>query len=356
MVRRLCDRRAGLGGDGVLRVVRSVHVPDAPAVLGEALDRCEWFMDHRNADGSHAEMCGNGIRLFLHVLVTEGLLDRSHLRGRRPGRHPWRPAPRRRHPRRRLLGRHGPGPAVRRGEGPALGPGLPGPRGVDGQSAPGLPDRRRRRQPRPRRRHPRSIATLFPEGVNVELINVLEPGTHIRLRVYERGRGGDPVLRDRRLRGRLRGAGGERPGRGDRRRRRPRRPPVGAGRPRDDGPHRPGRDRLGRRALRGVARRLRPARVRSGRPSSVGASGLLLRSGVALRLAAAAVLVGTAAEQVARRVEPLGVPARVVDLLGRLLRLLDPDSLMRPPRRASASVRTYPRSRDALGPAMRCTR
>ena len=77
MVRRLCDRRAGLGGDGVLRVVRSVHVPDAPAVLGDDLDRCEWFMDHRNADGSHAEMCGNGIRLFLHVLVAEGLLDRS---------------------------------------------------------------------------------------------------------------------------------------------------------------------------------------------------------------------------------------------------------------------------------------
>ena len=77
MVRRLCDRRAGLGGDGVLRVVRSAHVPDAPAVLGDALDRCEWFMDHRNADGSHAEMCGNGIRLFLHVLVTEGLLDRA---------------------------------------------------------------------------------------------------------------------------------------------------------------------------------------------------------------------------------------------------------------------------------------
>jgi len=77
MVRRLCDRRAGLGGDGVLRVVRTEHVPDAAAVLGEDLDRCDWFMDHRNADGSHAEMCGNGIRLFLHVLVTEGLLDRS---------------------------------------------------------------------------------------------------------------------------------------------------------------------------------------------------------------------------------------------------------------------------------------
>ena len=76
-MRRLCDRRAGLGGDGVLRVVRSAHVPDAPAVLGDDLDRCEWFMDHRNADGSHAEMCGNGIRLFLHVLVSEGLLDRA---------------------------------------------------------------------------------------------------------------------------------------------------------------------------------------------------------------------------------------------------------------------------------------
>ena len=77
LVRRLCERRAGLGGDGVLRLVRSLHVPDAPAWLGDDLDRCTWFMDHRNADGSHAEMCGNGIRLFLHALVGEGLLDRS---------------------------------------------------------------------------------------------------------------------------------------------------------------------------------------------------------------------------------------------------------------------------------------
>src|SRR3954464_15013009 len=77
MVRRRCERRAGLGGDGVLRVVRSVHGPDAPSVLGSDLDACEWFMDHRNADGSYAEMCGNGIRLFLHVLVSEGLLDRT---------------------------------------------------------------------------------------------------------------------------------------------------------------------------------------------------------------------------------------------------------------------------------------
>jgi diaminopimelate epimerase len=62
-VRALCDRRAGIGGDGVLRVVRS-STPDA-----------EWFMDYRNADGSLSEMCGNGIRLFVRYLVDEGLAD-----------------------------------------------------------------------------------------------------------------------------------------------------------------------------------------------------------------------------------------------------------------------------------------
>ncbi|WP_028651386.1 diaminopimelate epimerase [Nocardioides halotolerans] len=62
-VRRLCDRRAGIGGDGVLRVVRSSG-PDAA-----------WFMDYRNADGSIAEMCGNGIRLFVRYLVDAGLAD-----------------------------------------------------------------------------------------------------------------------------------------------------------------------------------------------------------------------------------------------------------------------------------------
>src|SRR5215218_10357149 len=77
MVQRLCERRAGLGGDGVLRIVPSVRVPDAADVLGADLDRCAWFMDHRNADGSYAEMCGNGIRLFLHALISEGLLDRG---------------------------------------------------------------------------------------------------------------------------------------------------------------------------------------------------------------------------------------------------------------------------------------
>jgi diaminopimelate epimerase len=57
-VRALCDRRAGIGGDGVLRV-------------GRRDDR--WFMDYRNSDGSLSEMCGNGIRVFARYLVDAGL-------------------------------------------------------------------------------------------------------------------------------------------------------------------------------------------------------------------------------------------------------------------------------------------
>jgi len=67
-VRALCDRRAGIGGDGVLRVLRSSG-PEAPP--GSA----PWFMDYRNADGSLSEMCGNGIRVFVRYLVEQGLAD-----------------------------------------------------------------------------------------------------------------------------------------------------------------------------------------------------------------------------------------------------------------------------------------
>lgn len=67
-VARLCDRHAGIGADGILRVVRSAATPESD---GSA----EWFMDHRNADGSTAEMCGNGIRVYVAHLLREGLLD-----------------------------------------------------------------------------------------------------------------------------------------------------------------------------------------------------------------------------------------------------------------------------------------
>jgi len=67
-VRFLCDRRAGVGGDGILRVVRGRHVADW------AGDPDLWFMDYRNADGSVAEMCGNGVRVFLRFLKHAGLV------------------------------------------------------------------------------------------------------------------------------------------------------------------------------------------------------------------------------------------------------------------------------------------
>ncbi|MET0863431.1 MAG: diaminopimelate epimerase, partial [Nakamurella sp.] len=60
-VRALCDRHAGIGGDGVIRVAPAPAGGDAPFV-----------MDYRNADGSLAEMCGNGARLFARYLVDAG--------------------------------------------------------------------------------------------------------------------------------------------------------------------------------------------------------------------------------------------------------------------------------------------
>jgi diaminopimelate epimerase len=58
----LCDRRGGLGADGVLRVLAS---------SGSAA----WFMDYRNADGSVSEICGNGLRVFARYLEAYGLVD-----------------------------------------------------------------------------------------------------------------------------------------------------------------------------------------------------------------------------------------------------------------------------------------
>jgi diaminopimelate epimerase len=64
-VRALCDRQRGIGADGVLRVL--------PARAADVDTAAEWFMDYRNADGSVAEMCGNGVRVFARYLVEAGL-------------------------------------------------------------------------------------------------------------------------------------------------------------------------------------------------------------------------------------------------------------------------------------------
>ena len=76
LVRRLCDRRAGVGGDGVLRIVPAAVEPDGQRWADDA----HWFMDYRNADGSVAEMCGNGVRVYARFLVREGLAEPGHLR------------------------------------------------------------------------------------------------------------------------------------------------------------------------------------------------------------------------------------------------------------------------------------
>ena len=70
-VRFICDRRAGIGADGILRVVKSQYVADWDG------EPDLWFMDYRNHDGSVAEMCGNGVRVFARFLIDTGLADGS---------------------------------------------------------------------------------------------------------------------------------------------------------------------------------------------------------------------------------------------------------------------------------------
>lgn len=67
----LADRRSGLGCDGVIRIVRSAS-SGIPGALEQAEAGAEWFMDYYNHDGSLSEMCGNGVRVFAHVLATTG--------------------------------------------------------------------------------------------------------------------------------------------------------------------------------------------------------------------------------------------------------------------------------------------
>ncbi|WP_026128302.1 diaminopimelate epimerase [Nocardiopsis halophila] len=74
LVARLCDRRAGIGGDGVLRVVRTRALGENLTGPAASSADCEWFMDYRNADGSVAEMCGNGVRVFARYLLHAGLI------------------------------------------------------------------------------------------------------------------------------------------------------------------------------------------------------------------------------------------------------------------------------------------
>jgi len=69
-VQFICDRHFGVGADGVIEVRPSPR------------EECSFYMHYRNADGSVAEMCGNGIRCFACYLVGNGLLDEDELAAR----------------------------------------------------------------------------------------------------------------------------------------------------------------------------------------------------------------------------------------------------------------------------------
>ncbi|NQD88160.1 diaminopimelate epimerase [Paenarthrobacter sp. CM16] len=73
-VAQLCDRHVGIGGDGLIRAVPSRFLPEGRDLL-EQDPEAEWFMDYRNGDGSLSEMCGNGVRVFVHFLIAEKLVD-----------------------------------------------------------------------------------------------------------------------------------------------------------------------------------------------------------------------------------------------------------------------------------------
>lgn len=84
-VRFLCDRHFGIGGDGLIRLAHPQAVSDvnerqiADCAAGDA----DWFMDYRNADGSLAEMCGNGTRAITLLAQRQGIADQ-------PGGKPFR--------------------------------------------------------------------------------------------------------------------------------------------------------------------------------------------------------------------------------------------------------------------------
>lgn len=184
-VAALCDRRRGIGGDGVLVVSRVTHQGE---VAEQARSGATFFMDYRNADGSIAAMCGNGARVFVAYLAHRGLVHPGSfvIATRGGARQVWMPgtgadivvdmgAP-------ELLGDD-----VRvkvtdwAGPRPALGVLMPNPHAVtwvdDLDEAGALataPDV--------------TPSGVFPDGVNVEFVRALA-ADHIQMRVHERGVG-----------------------------------------------------------------------------------------------------------------------------------------------------------------------
>ncbi|TQM14298.1 diaminopimelate epimerase [Pseudonocardia kunmingensis] len=178
-VAALCDRRRGIGADGVLRVVRWEALRDGP----EPVPGVEWFMDYRNADGSVAEMCGNGVRVYARYLEHAGWLPGTEFRlGTRGGV--------------RTVRVDGEEVSVDMG---AAAVGAQGTASVDGHAFAGVAvdvgnphlacvtdlaiDGLDLTRP------PGHDPALFPHGVNVEFLTPLNEDGEIAMRVHERGVG-----------------------------------------------------------------------------------------------------------------------------------------------------------------------
>lgn len=191
-VQALCDRRAGIGGDGVLRVIRAGELLAAGDIdeLAPGIDAQDWFMDYRNADGSVAEMCGNGTRVFAHWVRSRGLVDKDTFTvGTRAGAkrvtvHSFTetdaevsvemgPAT--------VLGVSTASMAGEKFAGLGVDMGNPHLAAViPGLSAEALADKTLEQ--------PVIDTEFFPAGVNVEIVTPLESGT-VHMRVFERGVG-----------------------------------------------------------------------------------------------------------------------------------------------------------------------
>ena len=67
-----CDRRSGAGADGLIRIATGAAAASA-GLAGPEAAGADFFMDHYNADGRTAEMCGNGIRCLAKFALDRGL-------------------------------------------------------------------------------------------------------------------------------------------------------------------------------------------------------------------------------------------------------------------------------------------
>jgi diaminopimelate epimerase len=186
---RLCDRRAGIGADGVLRAVRTdalAAAPNGSAAGSPAGPVPAWYMDYRNSDGSPAEMCGNGIRVFARYLADRGLATRPAFTvATRSGF-------------RRVRFEDDGNITAEMGAVTVLGPGRVVVGGPGGVTCEGL----RISVGNPHlaclvdaalagfdlTRPPQLDAAQFPRGGNVELVRVTGPGA-AEMRVHERGSG-----------------------------------------------------------------------------------------------------------------------------------------------------------------------